>query len=443
VEVHDTRYAKTADDVYIAYQTVGNGPIDLVCNWDFGDVDLAWEHPYSDRFMGGLKEFSRLILHDRRGIGLSSRNVPQPNLETRAADLLTVLDAVGSERPFLLGGSEPGAANAFFAATHPDRVSGLIWLNPSARLPWAPDYPWGIGPEYFERDMQALELWGTNEYGKKWQEAEASNGARPPDDVAEYTSLISRHTTTPDIAKEFTLIWYETDVRSALPSVQAPALLLVGDSVPKWVDETNYVASLLPNAVVAIELGGAADVASDSNWNLDQIRAFVGAESPPPEIDTVLSTVMFTDIVSSTKTQAAMGDHAWKDLVQRHHTTVRRSLERWHGVEMDTAGDGFYATFEGPARAIHCAKEIGDRVRDLGIEVRAGVHTGECELIDDKVGGIAVTIGARIANMAGPSEVLISQTVKDLVAGSGLTFADSGEHELKGVPDRWHLYRVV
>jgi hypothetical protein len=269
---------------------------------------------------------------------------------------------------------------------------------------------------------------------------EATSGHRATDEQARYASLISRHTTTPDVAMEFSRIWYETDVRSVLPSIQTPTLLLTGDSVAE-VDETKYVASLLPNATVDILKGQAGW--EDSGQMVNAIRAFVGIETPPADIDTILSSVMFTDIVGSTEMQASLGDHSWKDLVQRHHATVRHSLDRWRGTEVDTAGDGFYATFDGPARAIRCAQEIRDRVHDLGIEVRVGVHTGECEIINDKVGGIAVTIGARIAAMAGPSDVLISQTVKDLVAGSALTFADAGEHELKGVPERWHLYRVV
>jgi class 3 adenylate cyclase len=441
VEIRDTRYARTPDGVYIAYQVVGDGPVDIAWTFDYGDIDLVWEHPYADRFLGAVKDFSRLILHDRRGIGLSSRNVPQANLETRASDLLTVLDTVGSQRPVLLGGSEPGAANAYFAATHPNRVSRLIWMDASARLAWAPDYPWGVGPEYLDQDLQGLQAWGTREYAEAWQEMQAIVGYAVPDEVARVTPLITRHTTTPDVAKEFTLIWYDTDVRSVLPSIQAPVLLLTGDGVSADVEETTYIASLLSNSTVEIVPGSV-------NWRdaatlVDRIRAFVGAEAPPSAIDTILSTVMFTDIVGSTQMQAAMGDHAWKDLVQRHHATVRVVLDRWHGREVDTAGDGFYATFEGPARAIHCAKEILARVRDLGIEVRAGVHTGECEIIDDKIGGIAVTIGSRISSVAGASELLISQTVKDLVAGSGLTFEDAGERELKGVPDRWHLYRVV
>ena len=439
VEFPDTRYAETADGVYIAYQAVGSGPVDIVFHHEYGDIDLIWQHPFGDRFLVPLTEFSRLILHDRRGTGLSSRNVPQPNLETRAADLLAVLDAVGSERPVLFGPPEPGAANAYFAAVHPDRVSKLIWMAPSPRLAWAPDYPWGVGREYYDRDMQSLLVWGTKEFGEAWQAMEATIGHAVSDEEAEFTSVLSRHTTTPDVAMEFSRIWYETDVRGVLPTIETPTLLLTFD-IGDWVDEAKYVESLLPNATLRILKGHAGW--EQSGLMVEPIRAFVGIETPPPDIDTILATILFTDIVGSTETQAEMGDHAWKDLVQRHHSTVRRLLERWQGTEMDTAGDGFYATFQGPARAIHCANAICDGVRDLGIEVRAGVHTGECELINDKVGGIAVTIGSRIMNVAGPSEVLISQTVKDLVAGSGLTFDDAGEHELKGVPDRWHLYRA-
>jgi class 3 adenylate cyclase/pimeloyl-ACP methyl ester carboxylesterase len=443
VETRDTRYAKTPDGVYLAYQTVGDGPIDFACQFNDGDIDLLWEHPYADRFLSKLQEFSRLILHDRRGVGLSSRNVPQPNLETRASDLLTVLDAAASERPILYGGPEPGAANAYFAAIHPDRVSRLVWFGASPRLAWAPDYPWGLGPDYFDREMRSLQQWGTREYGEAWQEMEATIWNAPSDEEALYASLISRHTTTPDVAMEFTRTWYETDVRSVLPSIQTPTLLLTGDAVADHVDETKYVASLLPNATVHILKGQAGWDWEHSDRMLDAIRVFAGIETPPADIDTILSSVMFTDIVGSTAMQASMGDHSWKDLVQRHHATVRHSLDRWRGTEMDTAGDGFYATFDGPARAIRCAQEIRDRLHDLGIEVRAGVHTGECEVINDKVGGIAVTIGARIAALAGPSEILISQTVKDLVAGSGLTFEAAGVHELKGIPDRWHVYRVL
>ena len=253
--------------------------------------------------------------------------------------------------------------------------------------------------------------------------------------------VMSRHTTTPDVARELSRIWHETDVRGVLPSVQAPALLIVREQSPADIEMTGYVASLMPHAVVAQVPGNYGQ--DEQRPVVDVVRRFLGVERPAPELDTVLSTVLFTDIVGSTQRQAGLGDRAWKDLVMQHHGIVRSALDRWRGVENDTAGDGFYATFDGPARAIRCATEVAERVRDLGIEIRAGVHTGECEIIDDKLGGITVSIGARVSALAGPSEVVVSQTVKDLVAGSGLIFEDAGEHELKGVPDRWHLYRVV
>jgi class 3 adenylate cyclase len=227
-----------------------------------------------------------------------------------------------------------------------------------------------------------------------------------------------------------------------LPSVQVPTLILAKSGSPGESDRARYVASLIPGSELH-EMPGGGWTEDDMRRYAEEIRRFAGIERAPAELDTILSTVLFTDIVGSTEKQASLGDHGWKRLVERHHQVVRGALGRWRGVENDTAGDGFYATFDGPARAIRCAQEVTDHVRELGIEIRAGVHTGECELINEKVGGIAVSIGARVASLAGPSEVLISQTVKDLVAGSGLTFEDAGEHELKGVPDRWHLYRVV
>ena len=237
-------------------------------------------------------------------------------------------------------------------------------------------------------------------------------------------------------------IWYETDVRDVLPSVKVPTLIVAGTDRPRDQERSAYVASLIPGAEMALFPGS---VLSEENTRpiADTIRRFIGVERLATELDTVLSTVLFTDIVGSTELQSARGDHAWKQLVERHHAVVRAALARWRGLENDTAGDGFYATFDGPARAIRCGLEIVERVRALGIEVRAGVHTGECELIDGKHAGITVSIGARIATLAGSSEVLVSQTVKDLVAGSGLAFEESGEHELKGVPDRWRLYRVT
>jgi class 3 adenylate cyclase len=441
VEIRDTRYAKTPDGVYIAYQTAGEGPIDLVWQFDaVGDVDLIWEEPVLGPWLRDFAAFCRVILHDRRATGLSSRNVPPPNLETRVSDLRLVLDTVGSNRPVLAGSAEGGAPNVLFAATHPERVHSIVWFNPLPRSVWAPDFPWGVKPEYVEYETRALDLWGTNDFGPAWAKAEETEGETMAPEGVRARGMMTRHTATPDVARELERIWYETDVREVLPSVQTPTLLICFDR-PVDVATAEYVASLMPDAVVE----RAPDLHDPDGHapTLDVIRRFLGVERPAPELDTILSTILFTDIVGSTKKQAALGDRGWKDLVGRHHAIVRESLGRWRGVENDTAGDGFYATFDGPARAIRCALEVAERVRDLGIEIRAGIHTGECELIEGKAGGITVSIGARVASRAGPSEVLVSQTVKDLVAGSGFTFEDAGEYELKGVPDRWRLLRVV
>jgi class 3 adenylate cyclase len=391
--------------------------------------------------MRGLASFSRLILHDHRGVGLSSRNVTLPNLETRVANLHVVLDAVGAERVVLVGAVADGAVDALFAATHPDRVHSIVWIEPMARSAWAADYPWGVGPEYRAGDLAALEHWGTSEYGRKFAEYQHAAGNPFPADEAPMMSRQSRNACTPDVAQALSLIWYDTDVRGLLPSVRTPTLLLA-ETDPDPSPEVGYVASLMPHAELRT-VPGEPYSADQTNAELEEIRRFIGVEPPVNGLDTILSTVLFTDIVGSTERQASLGDLEWKDLVERHHAVVREALGRWRGEENDTAGDGFYATFDGPARAIHCALEIVARVRDLGIEVRAGVHIGGCELIDGKVGGLTVSIGARVAANAGPSEVLVSQTVKDLVAGSGLVFEDRGEHELRGVPDRWRLYAVA
>ncbi len=442
MEIRDTRYARAPDGAYIAHQVTGDGPIDIVWGFDFfGNVDIRWEDPGTGAWLKALSGVGRLILLDRRGTGLSSRNVPVPNLETRVSDLRLVLDTIGVERVVLAGFSESGGPNAMLAASDPDRVHSLVWFAPAGRIAWSPDYPWGVGPEYLEKDLASLELWGTAEYGQALAQADALVGDHPTDDESAFRAIASRHTATPDVARELSRVWWETDIREVLRSVNVPALLLNWDALPNDVAEMDYVASLMPNAKTHIL--GAEPKVEDFPAYADVVARFIGVDRPPRELDTVLSTVLFTDIVGSTEKQASLGDHGWKGLVERHHAVVRDALGRWRGKENDTAGDGFYATFDGPARAIRCAQEAQRNVRDLGVEIRAGVHTGECEVIDGKIGGLSVSIGARVAAKAGPSEVLISQTVKDLVAGSGLTFEDAGEHELKGVPDRWHLYRVV
>jgi len=433
-------YARASDGAYLAYSTTGDGPLDVVWQLDwFGDIDEIWEDPTFRRAFTGIAQIARLILHDRRGIGLSSRDVPPPDLETRVSDLVAVLDTVGASRPVLAGGREGGAPNVLLAATQPERVRSLLWYAPSPRSVWTPDYPWGVRPEYVASELEALAVWGTKAYGDAFIRTESTADHEVDAEMAEIMARASRHTATPDVARRLSEIWFETDVRDVLPAVRVPTLLLQFEEPALGLEEATHVASLIPNAELVVLPGSEG---RDLGPFLDAIRTFLG-EDRRPELDTILSTVLFTDIVDSTRQQASLGDHRWDDILREHHAVVRDALKRWRGVENDTAGDGFYATFDGPARAIRCAQEVVQRVRAIGIEIRAGVHTGECEVIDGKCGGLTVTIGARIAAQAGPSVVMVSQTVKDLVAGSGLHFADAGARELKGLPDPWHLYEVT
>jgi class 3 adenylate cyclase/pimeloyl-ACP methyl ester carboxylesterase len=442
VEIRDTRYARASDGAYIAYQTVGHGPVDIVWQLDwFGNVGVIWEEKWHAKEFAAASRFSRLILHDRRGTGLSSRNVPPPNLETRVSDLLCVLDAVGSTRPVLYGTRESGSPNALLAATDPDRIRSMVWYAPTARSVWAPDYPWGARPEYVELDQRALDKLGN---GRIRPSVPRGRGGLRPSGRGK-GGVGARRVVEPSHGysrcRQGTLTHLVRDRRtrgSSVGSYPHPPDRLRGD--PGGSRGAQHVAGLIPGAELVVVPGD--ELTEDFDAYVELIRTFIGVDRPV-ELDSVLSTVLFTDIVGSTERQAALRDHGWKGLVERHHAMVRETLGRYRGVEVDTAGDGFFATFDGPARAIRCAQELSGRVRDLGVEIRAGIHTGECEVINDRVGGIAVTIGARIAALGGPSEILISQTVKDLVAGSGLTFEAAGDHELKGVPDRWHLYRVV
>jgi class 3 adenylate cyclase/pimeloyl-ACP methyl ester carboxylesterase len=435
-------YARPEDGAYIAYRVDGDGPIDVVWqpHWP-GHIDWEWQDPLVGSFLRELSSFARIITHDHRGVGLSSRDVDLPTLETRASDLLAVLRAAGSRRPVLVGVLASGAVHALVAATHPKIPRRLVWLEPAARFGWASDYPWGHTQEDRELEREFFPLWGTEAYEKVWMEGAGENRFPQETNLA-LEAMHSRSAFTPDVAARLSEIWYDLDVRGVLSAVQTPTLLLVHEDRKGAVEEAEYIASRMPSAQVRQMPGLVWAVQELPAW-VEQIREFVGIQRPDPLFETVLATVLFTDIVGSTERQAAMGDRAWRDFVQRHHAIIRDALKRWHGAENDTAGDGFYATFDGPARAVHCAVDIVERVRDLGIEIRAGIHTGECELIDGKPGGITVTTGSRIAAKAGPSEVLISQTVRDLIAGSGLVFEDAGEHDLKGVPGRRRLYRVV
>ena len=452
MEVPEPRYVKTADGVYIAYQVFGEGPVDISLQhaW-LGGLELMWEDPYTVSFYEELASFSRLILHDRRSTGLSSRNVQPPTLETRVEDLVAVLDAIGSDRTVLLGSGEGGAPNALFASMYPDRTHALLWWWPAAQSVWASDYPWGDTPDLVEREMRAVrDSWGTKAYGRNWADqneilaggGEFSPAARIEGEFA-LIARISRHWATPDVAEELERIWYETDVRGVLPSIRVPTLLLCRE-LPRQVEEATYIGGLIPGSEVLSFPGTQQGLEGEGMDTIaEAIRRFVGAERPMSARNRVLATVLFTDIVGSTERAAELGDHRWHQLLESHHGRVRAQLQRFRGREIDTAGDGFLATFDGPARAVECAQAIADSVRELGLEIRAGCHTGEIELDGDSVGGIAVHIGARVASLAQPGQVLVSSTLKDLVAGSGLVFEDAGDHELKGVPDRWHLYAVA
>jgi class 3 adenylate cyclase len=436
-------YARASDGVYLGYRVDGDRQIDLVVQTDWpGNIDMDWQDPLGGRWLRELRSFARVITHDHRGVGLSSRNVGLPTLETRVSDLMTVLNAIGVRRPALLGFLSTGAVNMMTAAMRPGLPRAIVWMEPSARFGWAPDYPWGSTDEDREAEQGFLGLWGTDAYAKAFREDEEVKGNLMPQESTEHMAMQSRNACTPDVAQELSRIWYETDVRGVLEAVGTPTLLLVHKERRTSVEEAEYIASRMPAAEVREMPGEGWTVEEAPAWT-EQIRDFIGAELPRASLTSILATVMFTDIVGSTEKQATLGDLRWRELIEHHHALVRAILRRNGGTENDTAGDGFYATFDGPAQAIRCALEICERVRDVGIEIRTGVHTGECELIDNKVGGIAVTTGSRISSLAGPSEVLISQTVKDLVAGSGLSFEDAGEHELKGVPDRWRLYRVL
>jgi class 3 adenylate cyclase len=436
-------YARPEDGAYIAYRVDGDGPIDIVWQPDWiGNIDMEWDAALFRPFLGTLSSFARVITHDHRGVGLSSRSGDLPTLETRVSDLLAVLRATGTRRPVLVGVFASGAVNALLAATRPTLPRALVWLEPNAWTGHASDYPWGFTEEEWELERDFIGLWGTDAYAKTFIEEEEAGGNVLPPQVMKELARRSRNSCTPDVAARLAEMWHDIDVRGILGAVQTPTLMLVHEQRKASVEETEYIASRMPAAKVRRMPGLAWTLEEMPAW-AEEIQSFVGVERQHPAFETVLSTVLFTDIVGSTDRLAALGDRAWRDLVRRHHAIVREALKRWRGVEIDTAGDGFYATFDGPARAVRCALDIAQIVRDLEVEIRAGVHTGECELVDGKPTGLSVSIGARVAAQGGPSEILVSQTVRDLVAGSGLVFEDAGDRELKGVPGRWRLYRVA
>ena len=449
----ETRYAVTVDGVHIAYQVRGSGPVDLVWIPGFAtNFEVELEQPRRARWADALSARWRLIMFDKRGAGLSDRR-QTPDLEMRADDLRAVLDAVGSESAVLVGESEGGALSTFFAATHPQRVFALVLINAWARIAWAPDYPMGVTREDFDADSRRLhEGWGTVAYAREWVRMEMPSLV-DDEKFLRWFAKSMRYAASPGAALEFNEVWYATDVRSVLPLVQAPTLVVrrtgafetPGLEIANVAGLIDYMADAIPGATVFESPStDLSPMVGDPSALIDAMTRFVDRlQADQARFDRVLATVLFTDIVGSTERAAEIGDHRWRALLERHHQVVRAMLGRYRGVEVSTAGDGFFATFDGPARAVRCAQTIVSAVRPLGFEIRAGVHTGEIEYMGDNVGGMAVHIGARVGATAGASEVVVSSTVHDLVVGSGLTFTDAGAHELKGVPGQWHLYRAT
>ena len=445
MNIPETRYAKTADGVHIAYQMLGNGPPDLVyVPWEYSNIEVNWELPRVANFLHTLSQHSRVIQLDCRGIGASDRGTgpATPTLEARMDDIRAVMDAAGTDRACLFG-VENGATLIFaFAASHPDRTAGIITFGAQAAGLSYDDYPWGWDHDEWGAWLDRVEQdWGSGAFVRDLAEVVSPSLAGDPAYLRTLGKML-RLAAGPGDAAAHDRIQRDTDVRHVLSSIQAPTLLLhrTGDRLEP-VEQSYYIAEQIAGAKV-IELEGV-DHFGPLDDALPHMTAFLRSiRDHESAFDRVLATVLFTDIVDSTVRASELGDRDWRALLERHDEVVRAMLGRYRGVEVDTVGDGFFATFDGPARAVRCAQAIVEAVRALGIEVRAGCHTGEIETTGGKVGGLAVHIGARVGAMAGPNEVLVSQTVKDLVAGSGLTFEDAGEHELKGVPDRWHLYRV-
>ena len=424
----------------------GTGPFDLVFvnGWVLSALEQAWEGPPGD-FFRRLASFSRLIVFDKRGTGLSDRAAGVPDLETRMDDIRAVMDAAGSKRAAIMGFSEGGPMTMLFAATYPERTAATVFYGTRASYIRSDDYPWGFTPtQASEATQEEAQAAGTQEWLDDWFDAFAPSWAG--DEARErWWRRYVLTSASPGAAVALRQMNMEIDARHALPAIRVPTLVLYRTGDGDFPDQCRYIAGNISGAET-VELSG-----SDHAYFVDpepiasEVERFLtgmwaAGEWDLVESDRMLATVLFTDIVGSTARLAQLGDRRWGELLEQHHALVRRQLARFSGREIDTAGDGFFASFDGPARAIRCADAITDAVRELGLEIRAGLHTGECELVDGKVGGIAVHIGARVAAEAAAGEVLVSSTVKDLVAGSGLRFHERGSVALKGLPDEWRLY---
>ena len=429
----EIEYARSGD-VAIAYQAFGQGPRDLVLVPMFSNLVFPWSNADWREMYEHFASFSRLIILDKRGTGLSDRPRDLGPLETRMDDIRAVLDAVGAERATLVGMAEGGQTCALFAATYPERTEALVLVNTPARAVKTDDYAFGVPAEEWRDQLRTIrERWGERRYFEA--QAREINPAAD-EQFLEWFVTCQRFCASPAAALTFYRVFGDTDLREMLPAIRVPTLVLYRDDLR---DQMLVLTRRIKGAR-AVEIDGAGFTMFKSVTR--EVEVFLSSMEVDPVPDTVLATVMFTDIVASTERAATLGDRVWRELLHDHHVIVRRELGRFRGQELDTAGDGFFAVFDGPARAISCARAIVKAVEELGLTIRAGVHTGECELQDGKVTGIAVSIGARVAAAASPGEVLVSGTVKDLVAGSGIEFDERGAHELKGVPGEWRLYAV-
>jgi pimeloyl-ACP methyl ester carboxylesterase len=442
MSVPDVRYARSGD-VDIAYQVVGEGPLTLVFvqGW-VSNIEWAWQEPSLARFLRRLASFSRLILFDKRGTGLSDRVAVDdlPSLEQRMDDVRAVMDAADVERAALLSVSEGGPMCILFATTYPQRTDALVMLGGYARRLWAEDYPFGATAEEYDGFLRSIEEgWG----GAVGLEVRAPS-MLDDERFRTWWATYLRMSASPGAAYALTLMNGGIDVRHALRTVRVPTLIVhrAGDrSLP--VEGSRYMADRIQGAKL-VEVPGDDHLpwVGDQDEILDEVEEFLTGVRRGPDPDRVLATVLFTDVVRSTERAAELGDKRWRELLASHHVAVRRQLAQWRGTEIGTTGDGFLATFDGPARAIRCACAARDAVRDLGLEIRAGLHTGEYEIFGPTIAGLTVHTGARVAALAGPGEVLVSSAVKDLVAGSGIELDDRGEHQLKGVPGSWRIYAV-
>lgn len=438
--IPQTQYAQSGD-ISIAYQVMGNGPIDLVIVPGFvSHLEQTWEEPSLARFLQRLASFSRLILFDKRATGLSERITGIPTLEQRMDDVRVVMDAVGSQQAVLFGISEGGPMSIVFAATYPERVSSLVLYGSIAKGSWATDYPWGDKGEDNEVFLEEWrKAWG-GPFGIELWAPSVANDERFRHWWAKYL----RMSTSPSAVTNIVRMNMDVDIRPILPTIHIPTLILHRDGDQAvLVEHGRYLAEHIHQAKY-VELSGNDHLwwVSDSESIVNEIQTFLTGERPIFEPDRILATVLFTDIVNSTRQASELGDRRWRDLLDSHNTVMKRELNRFNGRAIKSTGDGFLATFDGPARAIRCAFAIRDEMRKIGLEIRAGLHTGEIELIDDDIGGICVHIAARVAAKAGTNEVWTSRIVRDLVVGSNLTFFENGTHELKGIPGEWDLFMV-